>query len=294
VIVIKEVGMKRKLGSEMKKLIFWATFITLLLLIVVIAYFMVDVAVTTDNNLEQNKQLMIDQAVATMNEMGSTISGLSTDTTVLKYFNMDLINRIIAGDWDAFNDFAMNMALSFYPVEYVGISQGDALLTYGTADGFEVDPSTLPTQPPEGEYTTMDKLGDQEGFFISVFYPVDLKLLGMAEINANFIVDRTAELQAIEDTLESQRSDLLVRLSIAAVISIILFILLTTLGLRLLVDKYVMRPVDELNDAAQGIVTGTFEGEVAYDPDSSFAPIQGLLRSGQKVLSRMDEELGEE
>ncbi len=286
--------MKRKLGSEMKKLIFWATFITLLLLIAVIAYFMVDVAMTTDDNIEQNKQLMIDQAVESINKMGESIGGVSTDTTVIKYFNMDMINDIIAGDWSAFTDFAMNLALSFYPVEYVGILQADALLVYGSAEGLEIDPSTLPPQPDEGEYVTMDKLGDQEGFFISVFYPVDLRLLGMSGVRANFIVDRTAELQTIEDTLESQRSDLLLRLSIAAGISIILFILLTTLGLRFLVGKFVMGPVDELNEAAQGIVMGTFEGEIEYDADSSFAPIQGLLRSGQKVLSRMDEELSEE
>ncbi len=78
-----------------------------------------------------------------------------------------------------------------------------------------------------------------------------------------------------------------------AALSIIIIILLTTLGLRYLVNRYIMRPVNDLNTAAEKIVTGTFEGEVEYDADSSFAPIQGLLRSGHKVLSRMDDELAE-
>ena len=47
--------MKLKLGSEMKTLIFWATFITVFLLLLVIAYFMIDVTITTANNIDRNK-----------------------------------------------------------------------------------------------------------------------------------------------------------------------------------------------------------------------------------------------
>ncbi len=285
--------MKRKLGSEMKKLIFWATFFTLLLFISVISYFLVDVAVTTSDNIEQNKQMMIDQAVQNMKEMGDSITGMSTNTALLKYFNPELMNNIMRGDYQAFNEMGPAIAINFYPIEYIGLIQGGELIASGTAKGLELDPATLSTEVPESGYVTLDQLGDKEGYFISAYFPVNLSLLGMQDIYANFIVDRTAELKTIEDTLEKQRSDLLVRLTIVEIVAIILFALLTTLGLRFLVNKYVMKPVNNLNEAAEGIVTGTFEGELEYDPKSSFAPIQGLLRSGQKVLSQMDDELGE-
>ena len=84
----------------------------------------------------------------------------------------------------------------------------------------------------------------------------------------------------------------LLRLGIVSLVSLVIFALLSTLGLRFLVGKFVMEPINELNEEAEGIIAGTFEGEVPYDRDSTFAPIQGLLRSGQKVLKNMDDELG--
>ena len=218
---------------------------------------------------------------------------MGTDPSMFKYFNQDIVNEVLKGDWSAIYELVNNLAMKFYPVEYVGVVRDGELVTYNKVDGLEFDPNTLPAQPPEGGYTTMDKMGGREGFFISYFYTLDLKLAGLSNVYINFIVDRTAELKTVQGTFEKQRNDLLLRLSIAAALSIIIFLLLTTLGLRYLVNRYIMRPVNDLNTAAEEIVTGTFEGEVEYDADSSFAPIQGLLRSGQKVLSRMDDELSE-
>jgi methyl-accepting chemotaxis protein len=285
--------MNRKLGSEMKTLIFWATSITVLLLLLVIAYFMIDITITTANNIDANKQLMIDQSVETMRENGEKISAMGSDPTMFSYFNQDMVNKILGGDWSAIYELMNNLAMKFYVAEYVGVVRDGKLVTYNMVDGYELDPNTLPTQPPEGSYTTMDKLGDKQGFFISYFYGLNLKLLGPSEVSVNFIVDRTAQLKTVEETFTKQRNDLLLRLSIAALLSIVLFILLTTLGLRYLVNRFIMRPVNDLNDAAEEIVAGTFEGEVEYDANSSFAPIQGLLRSGQTILNKMDEELSE-
>lgn len=285
--------MKIKLGSEMKTLIFWATFITVSLLLLVIAYFMIDVTITTANNIDRNKQLVIDQSVNNLREYSEKISAMGTDLAMFKYFNQDIVSEILKGDWNAVYELVNNLAMKFYPVEYVGVVRDGELVTYNKVDGLEFDPNTLPTQPPEGGYSTMDKMGGREGFFISYFYTLNLKIAGLSNVYINFIVDRTAELKTVESTFEKQRNDLLLRLSIAAALSVFIFLLLTTLGLRYLVNRYIMRPVNDLNTAAEEIVTGTFEGEVEYDADSSFAPIQGLLRSGQKVLSRMDDELAE-
>lgn len=82
-------------------------------------------------------------------------------------------------------------------------------------------------------------------------------------------------------------------MSIAAIIAIILTLLLTTLGLRYFTNKYVARPIEELNRAAEEIAEGTFDGELEVDKDSAYAALQGLLRSGQKVLQKMDEEMRE-
>jgi len=113
----------------------------------------------------------------------------------------------------------------------------------------------------------------------------------MGELEVNMIVDRTDELATVEKYFEDQRNDLILRLSIASVIAVILSLLLTTFGLRYFTRKYVVNPIEELNRTAEEIADGTFEGEVQVDEESAYAALQGLLRSGQKVLRRMDEEI---
>jgi hypothetical protein len=51
--------------------------------------------------------------------------------------------------------------------------------------------------------------------------------------------------------------------------------------------------MEELNRMAEEIANGTFQGEVEVDEKSSFAALQGLLRSGQLVLKRMEKEIRE-
>ena len=105
------------------------------------------------------------------------------------------------------------------------------------------------------------------------------------------IVDRSEELAVVTDYFEEQRNDLILRMSIVSVIAIVLSLLLTTLGLRYFTRKYVVNPIEELNRTAEEIADGTYQGEVKVDENSAYSALQGLLHSGQKVLSRMDQEM---
>jgi nitrate/nitrite-specific signal transduction histidine kinase len=78
-------------------------------------------------------------------------------------------------------------------------------------------------------------------------------------------------------------------MSIVAGVAILLILLISTFGLRYFTNKYVMEPVNELNHMAESIADGTFEGDVVVDEDSAYAALQGVLRSGQLILRRMEE-----
>ncbi|OFW56693.1 MAG: hypothetical protein A2V52_02515 [Actinobacteria bacterium RBG_19FT_COMBO_54_7] len=71
-------------------------------------------------------------------------------------------------------------------------------------------------------------------------------------------------------------------------------ILLTTLGLSYFTNKYIVKPIEELNLAAEQIMGGTFEGDLKADKGSAFYALQALLASGDKVLRRINEEMLEE
>jgi hypothetical protein len=285
--------MKKKTGKEMRKLMVAVSVTTLLLVLAVIAYFMVDIIVTTNSNIEKNKELVIEQTASNLTEISDNINSLLSDPATVKLFNQDFVNAFLKNrDYNLFNELAGEIALGFYPIDYIGLIRDGELVYYNTTPGLEVDPSEMPVEPYDSEYVILDSLGGEEGFYVSAFFPLDLSILGVDEtFYINMIMDRTEEYKAVGEYFTEQRNDLILRLSIVSVIAIILTLLLTTFGLRYFTRKYVVDPIEELNRTAEEIADGSFKGEVQVDEDSAYAALQGLLRSGQKVLSRMDEQI---
>jgi hypothetical protein len=287
--------MKNKTGREMRQLIFAITVSTLVLVLAIIAYFMIDAIVTTNKNIDSDKQKMVEQSVSSLNEMAKVADVSNTgNPEMFKMFNPEMMQRILAGDMEFFYPFVANVVSTFSPIDYVGIIKDGEVVAYKSRGNVPVDVKGLSTEPPQGNYETINQLGNKEGFFVSVFIPVDLSVIGQKSIiYINLIADRTDQLAAIDSYFNNQKNSMIWRLSIVAIIAIIITILLTTLGLRYFTEKYVVKPIEELNRTAEAIMDGSFEGEVEYDESSSYAALQGLLRSGQRVLQKMDEEIKE-
>jgi hypothetical protein len=288
--------MRKKSGKEMRNLMLAVSLSVLILVLAIIAYFMIDIVVTTDRNIDQDKEKMIRESVRSLSDMGSVMSFTEMSPALFEMFNPKLIDQVFSGNIEVVYEYSTEIALAFFPVDYVGIIIDGELVNYKGRSGLSIDPSQMPTQAPQGDYETIDSLGGREGFFVSVFYPVDLSLLGLqaGDMYINMVVDRTDELAGIESYFNDQRNDLLLRMGIAAAIAVILSLLLTTLGLRYFTRKYVVDPIEELNRMAEEIAEGTYTEDIKVDEGSAFAALQGLLRSGQKVLQRMDDMEDEE
>lgn len=280
-------------GREMRRLAVAVSLSVLCLLLAVIAYYMVDVAVTTDRNMRDNREKVIAESVRTMQDMKSALITGDFSPQYLEIFNQEILKQIAGGDRDVLYRYATQIVLTFYPIDYVAFIAEGEVLKYGARKGMEIDPYELPLEPPEGDYQILDKLGNREGFFVSVFLPVELSKLGLGDekILMNMVVDRTEEIAQVEKYFRDQRNSLLLRLTIAAVLAVVASLLLTTFGLRYFTRKYVVEPIERLNRQAQEIMEGTFAGEVEIDERSAYAPLQALLRSGQKVLQRLEKEL---
>jgi len=275
----------------MRKLILAVTLMTLVLVLGVIAYFMIDVILTSNNNIEKNKQMVLDKTVVTIKNLEEFTDSVAENPRFLGILNQDMLDEILQGDASGLHNLVLQLVSVTNPADYASITSGGEVVAYLTPSGMELDPDELPAMPSDKDFVVMDSLGGKEGYFVSVFYTIDLTSLGLGEFNVNIIVDRTAEMQEIDDYFVSQRNDLIVRMSIAAGIAILLTLLVTTFGLRYFTNKYVMEPVEKLNRMAEEIADGTYEGEVEVDRDSAFAALQGLLRSGQLILHRMDKEI---
>ncbi|MEW6552907.1 MAG: hypothetical protein AB1384_01295 [Actinomycetota bacterium] len=285
--------MRRITGREVRKLILAVTLMTLALVLGVIAYFMFDVITTTNDNIEKNKQMVLDKTVVTIKDLGMHTDSISTNAKFLGMLNQELLNQVLQGEALPLYELVVQLAAMSNPLEYVGVTVDGEVVTYFTETGKDIDPGEIPTMPTGGDHVVMDSLGGQEGYFVSVFYPIDLSDFGFDKFYVNIIVDRTQEMQEVEDYFVSQRNDLILRMSIASVIAIILTLLITTFGLRYFTGKYVTEPIDALNRMAEEIADGTFQGEAEVDPGSAYAALQGLLRSGQLILRKMDKEIDE-
>jgi hypothetical protein len=283
--------MRRIAGREMRKLIVAITLMTLALVIMVIAYFMVDIILTTNHNIEENKKIVLEKSIITLRDVGKTVSSLSTNPQFLSLFNQDTINEIIKGDLEALYNLIATFSITVNPLEYSGVIVDGEVVDYDTAPGLELDPGELPARPEDGDYMIINNLGDREGYFISLYYPIDLSSYGIEEFYLNMIMDRTEEMHEVEGYFVEQRNDLVLRMSVVAGIAILLSLLITTIGLRYFTDKYVTKPVEKLNSMATEIIEGTFEGDIEVDKNSAYAALQGLLQSGQKVLHKMDKEM---
>lgn len=279
--------MKRVTGREMRNLIYAITAMTLALVMGVIAYFVVDVVATTNENIEENKKLVIDKSVMALKDVGNRVSNVSSDPGFLQMLNQEWLQEILGGDIEALYRLVLTFAMGVNPLEYAGVVADGRVVDSRSSSGLELDPAELPTRPPEGGFPILESFGGREGVFVSVFYPIDLSAFGMDPFDLNMVIDRTEEMREVEEFFTNQRDDLILRMSAVAGVAVVLSLLITTLGLRYFTRRYVMDPLQKLNRMAEDIADGTFEGAVEVDKDSAYAALQGLLRSGQLILKRM-------
>lgn len=279
--------MKRIAGREMRDLIYAVTAMTLALVLGVIAYFMVDVIMTTNENIEENKKLVVNKSVMALKDVGDAVSGVSTDPGFIQILNQEWLQEILGNDSEALYRLVLTFAMGVNPLEYAGVLAEGRLVDFRTSPGVELDPSQLPSRPAEGEFVIMENLGDRKGVFVSVFYPIDLGAFGFETFDLNMVIDRTEEMREVEGFFTTQRDDLILRMAVVAGAALLLSLLITTIGLRHFTRKYVMDPLERLNRMAEEIADGTFDGAVEVDRNSAYAALQGLLRSGQLMLARM-------
>jgi methyl-accepting chemotaxis protein len=213
---------------------------------------------------------------------------------LLKQFNPDIVKAAYNGDPVPLYGLTKNMMVLTNPAKYVAIIENGKIVDSAAAYGTTVDPKNLPTTVPKSGYVMLDSFGGEKGIFLNLFSQVDLTKLGIAaKFDVSFIIDLTEQVKEIDKYFQDQKKDTIINLVVAGIIALILFGLLSTFWLRYLIDKFIRKPVEELNTMARDLADGTYEGEVVVDENSDFAALQGLLRSGQLILRSFDENMGD-
>jgi methyl-accepting chemotaxis protein len=288
--------MRSKNGSEMSRLLWSFTIPVLLLVAIIIGFFLVQGIVNANNSAKHTKQLLVDQTVESYKRIGENFQSMNFSMDLIKLFHPDIVNAVLAGNVVPLYGLAKGIMSIASPAKYVAVL-ADGQIKDQTANGNStVDTSKLPTSPPPGDYKLLDSFEGKKGSFVDVFYPIDLSKVGApaSKFYVSAVFDLTNQIKDINKYFNDQKQNTIIRLSVTAVIALILFGLLSTFWLRYLINKYIRKPVDELNTMAADIAAGNFQGEVVVDRESDFAALQGLLKSGQLILRKFDEKMDEQ
>jgi len=287
--------MKKKHGSEMSKLIWSFTIPVLLLVAIIVGFYLIEGIVRADNNAKHTKQLLVDQTVQSYKRLGENFQNVNFNPELIKAFNQDFLQAFFQGDAGPTYDLILNISVLASPAEYVGLVKDSSIYDYSVKSGVTIDPKQLLTSPPPGDYKILSSFGNVKGTLVYAFYPIDLSKVGLGpKIYMSSVFDLTKQVKEIDSYFRDQRNDTIIILVITGIVALVLFALLSTFWLRYLINKYIRKPVENLNTMAREIAAGTFEGEVVVDQGSDFAALQGLLKSGQLVLRKHNEKMDDE
>ena len=283
---------KLKHKSEMNKLIWWFVTPVFILVAIILGFFLIDGIMSSNNNAKHAKQLLIDQTVESYRRLGENFQSMNFDQDVMKLLKQDFIEAFFEGDVGPAYDLIMNITVMASPADYVALVEDGNIYDYSVKPGVTVDPEELLTNPPPNDYKIVESFGNKKGTLLYAFYPIDLSVVGLSsEIYISSVFDLTSQVEEIDAYFRDQRNDDIIKLAIAGLVALLFFSLLSVFWLRYLIKKYIAEPMERLNTMAEEISAGAFDGEVEVDESSDFAALQGLLRSGQLILRKHDQDL---
>ncbi len=280
-------------GHEMRRFLTWASVMVVLLIIAIVAYNIADASVTLNHQEKQAEEQVINEAknivdlsIEEIYNPGGSVGEASN--AFLQYFNPQIVQSYLTGDPKPVYGLMIDVLLPLYGIDTAVIVSNGQVVGSRLPEG--VNPQDFPTPQPDEQSRIVDSFAGRQGHFLVWFVPLQVSITGeTAEITA--VIDRTDEINRIASDFSQARRNLILRQILVGIAAIIISLLIILVGLRLLARKYITGPINQLSTAADGIMDGTFKGDVEVNPESDYSSIQSLLQSGQAIISRIDREM---
>ncbi len=284
--------MRSSSRSEMNKLLWWFTIPVLLLVTVIVGYYLIDGVVSANNNAKHTKQLMINQTFESYKKIAQNFETRNFSLDMVRMLNPTIVQSVLKGDPTQLYGVIKNLQALSSPVSYLAVVADGKIADSMSAPGVKVDAAQVPKGQSGDEYKIISSLGNMKGTLMQVTHTIDLKQFGVQKaFTVVTVYDLTKQVKAIDKYFNDQKRSDVIKLTVTAIVALVLFALLSIFWLRHLIDRYIRQPVERLNETAEEIAAGTFEGEVVVDPNSDFAALQGLLKSGQLILRKFNVEM---
>ncbi len=280
--------MARK-GREMRRFLTIVSVGVVVLVTAIVALIMLDSLRALDNSRKQSEEQVLEDAgsiaaLSTSRIVGGDVA--SPTANVVKYLDPNLLAKVFAGDPAPIYDLLLNLFGPLYGsmasvITVNGDVVGTALPAGITAENFP--PPVPPGVDPQYQAQTgslvqlqfIDNLGDKHGHFVSWAIGVKMTpVAGKPIAIVQYIFDRTDVIDSIQASYRQEKSNLITRdLAIGGAV-LLASLLIVLFGMRYIARKYIIGPIGLVSATAQGIMDGTFTGEVKVDHGSDYAALQ--------------------
>ncbi len=280
--------MSAQRGHEMRKYLMAISVLVILLIVGVILYTTLDSIRRINKEMETEKERVVLSLVDYFSTSLRETAVTGSDPQLMEeLFNPELVDSTDIASQLKLLQYVTEIQRAQFAADYMTYVSGGMVLASSAKEGLDV--TDFPTEAPDKGYEILSEFGGREGTFVSVYEQSDLSPIAEDEF-VNLVVDRTEEFNAIEDFFASEKSNMITRQIVIGIIAVAIALLLTTLGVYFLTDRYITGPIKELADASHRIMEGSFEGEVEVVEDSDYADLQRLLQSGKVLMDKMGEE----
>ncbi len=207
-------------------------------------------------------------------------------SVALSGYSPDLLQQALLGNPQKLIYFVLRSLQETYSAEYISlVSDGKVIGMVKEENVNDEQISMIKDIPSEG-YQVLPALGGEQGVFISIFQPLSIPLFGEGDQYINLVIDRTEQLKSLEKIYANQRKSLVKRQIIIGIVTLAVAALLSFIVIRILIDRYIVEPITDLNRRAEEIIQGTYHNHLEVVEGSAYAPLQRLVQSGSIIFAQ--------
>ena len=281
--------MKRPKAKEMRAFLIASSLLVAALIVVIVGLTTWNAVKTIDQQQDTAKQREVESLVKQANQTTESLAAVSSDPRMLQFMNPEMLKSLLSQqDITPYLDSTIFIMRAVGSAEYSAIVSGGKVVVHAEDDRVDYTKVAVPTTMPEGGYRILDELGGKKGIFIEFYQPGSFPTLASDQFSVS-AVDRTAEMKALDEYYDDQRSSLIWKQVWIGLIGLAVALVICLVGLRMLTRYYITRPIEDLQVVSRQLMDGSFQGEVVVDEKSDFADMQRLLQAGKLVLDKMEE-----
>ncbi len=280
--------MRKGKAHEMRKFLISISVLVITLLIIGIIYNILDTRTRLKREENTERQRVVDQLSRYVMDSFAATMKVGEEPQSIQGLDIQFILEASKGNYVPVMQFIAKFFRNLYNLEYVAFIKDGVVIVENTREGLAFPGGDVPKSFPPQDSQLLTKLGDRDGYFISMC--VNTPLPGQeSEQFANLVLDRSEQIAEIGSYYQQQRKNSLHRQILIGIILIAMATILSTLGVFLLSRYFITGPIQEITRISRQIMEGTFQGEIKVNRESDFAQLQGLLQSGKLIMEKMGE-----